>query len=258
MLLAIDIGNSNVVFGFFKGKMLVERRIFATKSVHSFSKLSAEVYKLPHRERIKDIIISSVVPDALKELVKVLNRVFKKDILILGQNIEAPIKNLYSKPEQVGQDRLVNAAAASCLYNRKRKSHIVVIDFGTAVTFDVVSRKDEYLGGLIFPGIRLSLENLSKRAALLPKIDIKQPKSLIGSDTKGSMRSGILYGYASLCDGVIKKIASLYKEQPIVVATGGDARLIAKYADSIKKIDPDLTLKGLRITYQKNHNNSGS
>lgn len=250
MLLTIDIGNSNIVFGIFREDKLISRHSIPTKVVHSFSECSAEIYKLPHRSQIKNIIISSVVPDVLAQLEKIIRRVFKKDIFILGKNIKVPINNLYKHPQQVGQDRLVNAAAAAILYNKGNKRPLIVIDFGTAVTFDCISKRNEYLGGLIFPGIRLSLENLSKRAALLPKIEVKEPRSLIGKDTKDSMRSGLLNGYGSLCDGIIKKISSQYKTKPIVIATGGDAVLIAKYAATIRKIEPDLTLKGLRIIYE--------
>lgn len=249
MLLVVDVGNSSVIFGIFKGEKLVERRVVPTKAISSMRECSNALYELPYRKEIEDIVVSSVVPEAATQLEKVIKRVFKKDILLLGRDIQAPIKNLYKKPEQVGQDRLVNGAAASTLYNKDRKNLVVVIDFGTAVTFDVISRENEYLGGLIFPGIRLSIENLSKRAALLPKIEIKRPDSLIGKDTKDSMRSGLLNGYASLCDGIVERIGSLYKRRPVVIATGGDAQLIAKYALSIKRVDPDLTLKGLKITY---------
>jgi len=253
MLLAIDIGNSNIIFGVFKGQKLIEKRVMPTEAVYSLRECSGQIYNLPHRNKITDIIVSSVVPDALKEIEKVLKRIFKKNILVLGRNIKPPIKNLYRRPEQVGQDRLVNGVAASTLYNKDKKNIIVIIDFGTAVTFDIISKKNEYLGGLIFPGIKLSLENLTRRAALLPKVEIKRPRSLVGKDTKESMRSGILNGYASLCDGIVGRIGSLYKKTLKVITTGGDAALIAKFADSIKKIDPDLTLKGLRITYEKKY-----
>ncbi len=250
MLLVIDIGNSNIEFGVFKGKKLVDKRSMPTDEVYSFGKCSAVIYKLPYRSQIKDIVVSSVVPDALGGISRALKRVFKKDILVIGKDLEAPIKNLYSKPEQVGQDRLLNAVAVSGIYNRGKKKKVVVIDFGTAVTFDLISKKGEYLGGIIFPGIRLSLENLSKRAALLPKIELKKPRSLIGKNTKDSMRSGILNGYASLCDGIIDRVKALYKERPRIIATGGDAALIAGYTKSIKTIDPDLTLKGLEIAFE--------
>ena len=249
MLLAIDIGNTNIVLGMFRGKGLVYESKMATKTAYSFGKCSSEIYSLPHRDEIRGMIVSSVVPDALTELTKALKRVFKREPLVMGKNIQPPIKNLYKYPEQVGQDRLANGVAAAALYNKGKKNLIVIIDFGSAVTFDVLSKRNEYLGGLIFPGIRLSLENLYQRAALLPKIEIKRPKGLIGKSTKESMRSGILNGYGSLCDGIVKRIAAKFRTTPMVIATGGDARLISTHSVSIDKIDPSLTLKGLRITY---------
>jgi type III pantothenate kinase len=247
MLLTIDIGNSNILFGIFKGDKLVEKHKIPTEIVHSFRKCNSIVYGLSHRKKIDRIIISSVVPEAAKCLVKPLKRIFGRDVMVMGKDIKAPIKNLYGKPEQVGQDRLVNSAAAAAFYNKGKKSPVVVIDFGTALTFDVISKKNEYLGGVIFPGLKLSLENLTRRAALLPKVTIKRPGSLIGKNTKDSMRSGILYGYAALCDGLIKQISASMKGRLKVVATGGDAALIASCSKYIRKVDPDLTLKGLKI-----------
>ncbi len=250
MLLAVDIGNSNITFGVFRDNDLISRHSIPTKTVGFFTKCTSEIYKLPYRSHVKDIIITSVVPDALIQLEKIMRRVFKKNIFIVGRNIKVPIINLYNHPQQVGQDRLVNATAAAILYNKRAKKPLIVIDFGTAVTFDCISKRNEYLGGLIFPGIRLSLENLSKRAALLPKIEVKRPNSLIGKDTKDSMRSGLLNGYGSLCDGIIRRVSGKFKTKPVVITTGGDAALIAKYATFIKKIEPDLTLKGLRIIHE--------
>jgi len=250
MLLAVDIGNSNVIFGIFNGARLLERRAILTRAVSSLHTCNSAIYSLPHRSQIGSIVICSVVPEALLQLERILKRIFKKEILVLGRDLQAPIKNLYRQPEQVGQDRLVNAVAASALYNKKGKRPLVIIDFGTAVTFDAVSRKGEYLGGLIFPGIRLSLENLVNRAALLPKIEIKRPRSLIGGDTQESMRSGLLNGYGLLCDGVVKRINSIFKIKSEVIATGGDAALISRYCASIRNIDANLTLRGLMITYR--------
>lgn len=251
MLLTVDIGNSNILFGIFNGKKLIEKHKIPTELVHSFRKCNAVVYNLSHRKYIDRIIVSSVVPEVLDQLDRVLKRVFKLDIMILGKNIKAPIKNLYEKPEQVGQDRLVNGTAAACLYNKNKKSGLIIIDFGTAVTFDVMSKNNEYLGGIIFPGIKLSLENLTRRAALLPRVTIKEPESLIGRNTKDSIRSGILNGYASLCDGIIKKVKASQKGPMKVITTGGDAAIISRYSRFIRKIDPDLTLKGLRIIGDK-------
>lgn len=251
MLLTVDIGNSNILFGIFNGKKLVEKHKIPTDIVQSFRKCNTVVYNLSHRKRIDRIIVSSVVPEALDKLDRVLRRVFKTDIMILGKNIEAPIKNLYEKPEQVGQDRLVNGTAAACLYNKNKKIGLIIVDFGTAVTFDVITKNNEYLGGIIFPGIKLSLENLTRRAALLPRVTIKEPESLIGRNTKDSIRSGILNGYASLCDGIIKKVKASRKEPMKVIATGGDAAIISRHSCFIRKIDPDLTLKGLQLIGDK-------
>jgi len=247
MLLAIDIGNTSIVFGVFRGDRLIRKDRMPTGSALSSQKCRGSLENLFRGRDIDEVIISSVVPDALGGLEKVLKKIFNKKPFVVGRDIRAPIKNLYKKPQQVGQDRLVNAVAAAAIYNKGKKDHLVVVDFGTAVTFDVISRKDEYLGGVIFPGIRLSLENLVRRAALLPKITIKEPESLIGRDTKDSMRSGILNGYGSLCEGMISRIESFLNSSVKVIATGGDAGLIAKYCRSIQATDADLTLKGLRI-----------
>ncbi|MFH1752744.1 MAG: type III pantothenate kinase [Candidatus Omnitrophota bacterium] len=247
MLLAIDIGNSNILFGIFeKDKLLHEYKV-PTDIVNSYAKCNSVMYDLSHRQKVDKIIISSVVPDALTKLNRILRRIFKCGTYVLGHDIKAPIKNLYHKPKQVGQDRLVNGVAVAALYNKSKKTPVVVIDFGTAVTFDLISKENEYMGGLIFPGIKLSLESLTRRAALLPKVTLKEPSCIIGRDTKDSMRSGILHGYASLCDGVVGRIGAKYGKRLKVVATGGDAPLIARYASSIDEVDLDLTLKGLKI-----------
>jgi type III pantothenate kinase len=163
------------------------------------------------------------------------------------RDIKAPIKNLYKKPRQVGQDRLVNAIAAKELYG----CPAIVVDFGTAITFDVVSKKGEYLGGLIFPGIETSLNALSEKAALLPKISVTPPKGLIGRDTADSIKSGVFYGIGSLCDGIISRLDSVKSVRMTVIATGGHALVISKFTKNIRLIDPHLTLQGLRIIAQK-------
>jgi len=251
MLLAIDIGNTSIVFGTFKGDKLIRKDRVPTRSALSPQKCRRAIKGLFRPKDIDEIIISSVVPDALKGLEEALKKILKKKPLVAGRDIIAPVKNLYKKPHEVGQDRLVNAVAASSLYKKGKACYIVIIDFGTAVTFDVVSKDDEYLGGLIFPGIRLSLENLVKRAALLPRVTIKEPESLIGRDTKDSMRSGVLNGYGALCDGIVGRIEAYLGKEVDVIATGGDADVIAKYSKAIQKIDHDLTLKGLKIMLKR-------
>ena len=241
MLLAVDIGNTSIAFGVFQGKKLKSAWKISTQEALSGTHPGKGM--CPHIDaHIDAVIISSVVPKATPIIEKAIAKKYKLRPLLLGENIKAPIKNLYRKPKQVGQDRLVDAIAAKELYGYPA----IVIDFGTAITFDVISRKGEHLGGLIFPGIETSRDALSQKAALLPKIKVAPPKGLIGRDTVDSMRSGVFYGTGALCDGVIAKLRAKYGPMK-VIATGGHARLMARYSKSIKKVDPNLTLKGLRL-----------
>ena len=154
-----------------------------------------------------------------------------------------PIRNLYRKPKQVGQDRLVNAYAASALYG----APLIVIDFGTAITFDIISKNKEYLGGMILPGLGISLEALHERTALLPKIKLSKPQEFIGRDTRNSMLSGIIYGFAALTDDLTNRIKKKIGKNVLVIGTGGNINLIGRYCRKIDRIDPDLTLKGIAL-----------
>ncbi|MFA5164447.1 MAG: type III pantothenate kinase [Candidatus Omnitrophota bacterium] len=235
MLLTADIGNTSTAFGIFKGKKLIRSWKVSTGHV-----VSGKPIKLP--DGIGRVIISSVVPKATPIVNRAISRKYGTKPLILGKNIKAPIKNLYKKPKQVGQDRLVDAFAVKELYGYPA----IVVDFGTAITFDVISKKGEYLGGLIFPGIETSLNALSEKAALLPKITVVPPKGLIGRDTADSMRSGVFHGIGALCDGVISRLRE--KLGPMtVIATGGHAKVISKFTGSIRNVDICLTLKGLNL-----------
>lgn len=190
---------------------------------------------------VDKVVIVSVVPATLKKLKRSLKRKHKNaKILVVGENIKVPLKCRYNK-RQVGQDRLVTAFAAKRLYGLP----ILIIDFGTAVTFDFVSHKGVYEGGLMLPGIKMSLDSLSERTAMLPKTYLKKTRSFIGRDTVSSIRNGMIYGYASACDGLVSRFRKKMGKNLKVVATGGDARLIAGYTRSLKKIDPNLSLKGL-------------
>lgn len=243
MLLAIDIGNTTIAFGVFQNKNLKSSWKVSTQCLLSGKSLRFQ-------KDIDAAIISSVVPKATPIIKKAIAKKYGIRPFVVGAgDIKAPIKNLYRRPNQVGQDRLVNAVAVKELYGYPA----IVIDFGTAITFDVISRKGEYLGGLIFPGIETSLDALSEKAALLPKIKVAPPKGLIGRDTVESMRSGVLYGTGALCDGVIAKLkAKCGRGEPMkVVATGGHCRLMARFSRSIDIVDPDLTLHGLRIIYDR-------
>lgn len=246
MLLAIDIGNTNINLGLFKGKRLIRRYSIPTKE----KKYYAYLKKIFIHRKINDAIICSVVPDASKILEKDLKRLLGKRAYIIGKNIKVPIVNLYRKPQQVGQDRLVNAYVGIKLYG----APLIVVDFGTAVTFDVISKNREYLGGMILPGLEISLDALAQRTALLPKIKLEKPKEFIGRDTKNSMLSGIVYGFASLTDNLAIRIKKKIGKNAKVIGTGGDIKLISRYCKQLDKIDRDLTLKGLNLIYKLKKN----
>ncbi|MCM8783363.1 MAG: type III pantothenate kinase [Candidatus Omnitrophica bacterium] len=238
MLLTIDIGNTNISYGVFRQENLIRKGRILTESKDYLKYLK----KFPWKE-IKDIVICSVVPGGLKRIKKDLQKFFSKKPFILGENILVPIKNLYKKPKEVGQDRLVNAYAGYFFYG----GNLVVVDFGTAVTFDVVSKKGEYLGGMIFPGLKTSLEALCTKAALLPKkMNFEIPKGLIGVSTKESILSGIFNGFLAMT----RQLTQLLKEKEgieKVVFTGGDAFKFYPYLSDLGPFRETLTLEGLRL-----------
>lgn len=242
MLLAVDIGNININFGIFKNKKLLERFFIPTKKYNG-----KRLKDLLSKIEIDKSIICSVVPLITKLVAKDLKRILSKQPHILGKDIFVPIKNLYRQPKRVGQDRLVNAYAGITLYG----SPLIVIDFGTAVTFDIISKNKEYLGGMILPGLEISLTALSEKTALLPKIKLNKPKEFIGRDTKNSMLSGIVYGFAALTDALIKRIKENIGKQAKVIGTGGNINLIATFCQSFDRIDNALTLKGLHLIYNR-------
>jgi type III pantothenate kinase len=188
-----------------------------------------------------------VVPKATAALKLALKGWLRPKPLILGENVKAPVTNKYRIPSQVGQDRLVNAAAAYFLYG----GPAIVVDFGTAITVDLVSRRREYLGGLIVPGVEISLEVLTAKAALLPRIELTPPTELLGRDTVSSMKSGLFYGYSSLCDGIVRRLKARHAPKAKVIATGGHAGLIAPYCKTFQRVDSNLTLKGLELTFRQ-------
>jgi len=243
-LLAIDIGNTNITIGLFRGGKLVKRLKTPTDSYYRYGRCLSGICGLAGRTSAAlDVIISSVVPLALSRLMAALNKATRCKISIVGRDIKAPIRNLYRVKSEVGQDRLVNALAAKSLYG----SPSVIIDFGTAITFDVVSGKGEYLGGLIFPGIEMSLSSLYKNTALLPKVELKPALSIIGRDTEDSIRGGILFGLGAMCDALSARYRKMLGSKTRIIATGGNASLIKRYAKSIQIVDEDLTLKGLKL-----------
>jgi type III pantothenate kinase len=197
---------------------------------------------------IKAIIISCVVPPMLHILEPLCKKYFNIKPLIVGPGIKTGMPIFYDNPREVGADRIVNAIAAFERY----KGDIIVVDFGTATTFDYISPKGEYMGGCICPGVMISSEALFQKAAKLPRIEIIRPKTVIGKDTVSSMQAGILYGYAGLVDGLVERIKGEVRSDPKVIATGGLAKIIAPEAKSIHVVDDMLTLEGLRIIYKRN------
>ena len=244
-LIAIDIGNTNITAGLFIGAGLVKTAKIRTERRDLYERRMRAFIPRKCASRGVEAIVSSVVPAALKGLKISIGQIGNFKVRILGKDIRVPIKNLYSRPGQVGQDRLVNALAARELYG----APAVVIDFGTAVTFDCVSREGEYLGGLILPGIELSLRSLYERTALLPRIELRPTKNIIGVSTADSMRAGILFGLGAACDGLVAQYEKILGGPLKVIATGGNSRLIKRYARSIRIVDEALTLKGIMLSH---------
>jgi type III pantothenate kinase len=248
MILAIDIGNTNITAAIFKGGGLAKKAKTPTHATYLYGRffrslLSSSGAKIPD---VESVVISSVVPLALGRLVMELNTMGFPGPAIVGRDVKAPVRNMYRNKAEVGQDRLVNAAAAKTLYGVPA----VIVDFGTAITFDIVSARGEYLGGLILPGIEMSLASLHRKTALLPRVELKPASSIIGKDTVSSMRGGILFGLGAMCDGLVAQYRKMLGKRLKVIATGGNAGLIKRYAKSIQIVDEDLTLKGLALLSQ--------
>ncbi len=254
MLLAVDIGNTNIVLGVYKNKKLLHHSRIATHPHRTSEEYGILIKSLLDTDRIdikkiKGLIVSCVVPPLLTVFEEALKRYFKVRPIIVNHKTSTGIKICYTNPKEVGADRIVNAVAAYHEFG----GHVIIIDFGTATTFCAVSAKGEYLGGVIVPGITISAEALFARAAKLPAVELIRPERVIGKDTISSMQSGIIYGYAGMVDAIVERIKAEMKwKNPMVIATGGLVELIAPETKTIKKIRPSLTLEGLRLIYAKN------
>jgi type III pantothenate kinase len=250
MLLVIDVGNTNTVIGVYKGEVLEQDwriRTIRDTTADEFNVLANALFsdKGIDRSRIEKIVISSVVPSS----VPILNAYCEKylglsPLWINPDSVKKLMPILYHNPNEVGADRIVNAVAAY----RKYKTALIVIDFGTATTLDVISEKGEYIGGAIVPGVMISAEALFQRASRLPRVEIfKAPDTVIGRDTIDSIKSGIIYGNAAMVDGMVERMAGEMNSKPRILATGGIATLISGLSKTIEKVEPFLTLDGLRI-----------
>jgi type III pantothenate kinase len=253
MLLTVDIGNTNIGFGLFEGTTLACQ--FRCESARQ---RTSDEYAVLLRQMIalRDLdpkkvtagIIASVVPPLTDVIVDAVRKAFARDPLVVGPKTRSGMAILYETPREVGTDRIVNAVAA---YDQV-KGGAIVVDFGTATTFDCVTDKGEYRGGVIAPGIQISAEALFSRAAKLHPVDIAKPARVVGRNPVQSMQSGIVFGYAGLVDGVVGRIKAELGYPCTVIGTGGFARLIAPETKTIDRVDDILTLQGLRLLYERN------
>ncbi len=253
MLLAVDIGNTNVTYGVFEGEKLRVTWRMATDVHQMADEYAALLLNLLHYQGldpsdIKEAALCSVVPPLLRTFHELFEHYFQISPLVVGPGVKTGVRIRVDNPREVGTDRIVNAAAAHHLYG----GPVIIIDLGTATTFDVVSKEGDYMGGAIAPGIVIAAEALFTRTAALPRVELVRPKSAIGTSTLTAMQSGIVFGYVGLVEGIVARIRQELGEKALVVATGGYAGLLAQETAVIDKVDSDLTLFGLRLIYLMN------
>lgn len=253
MLLAVDVGNTETVLGVFDGEELARHWRLSTVPTRTADELALlfggllEHEDLSFDRNVTAVAIASVVPSATQALREMVRRYFRFPPLIVGPGVKTGIPVLTDNPKEVGADRVLNAAAAAERYG----TPAIVVDFGTATTFDAVSEKGEYVGGVIAPGVQISADALYEHTALLARVELVAPSSVIGKSTVTSVQSGLVYGYASMVDGLVERIAKELGEGA-VIATGGLAESMIDECQSIDEHDPWLTLEGLRIVFERN------
>lgn len=253
MLFVIDVGNTNIVVGFYEGDVLKSSYRMATDKNKSSDEIGLFFSQLLDHEKIKkeeigDVIISSVVPTIMHSLENAVKKYVGIVPLVVNGSLDLGINILYDDPKEVGADRLVNAVAVNKLYG----GPAVIIDFGTATTFCVMDNSNNYLGGVIYPGLKISMNALVEKTSKLPRVEIIRPEKVIGKNTVDSMRSGIVFGYAGMVDAIVSRIKKeTDTPEMLVIATGGLSALIAKESETIQTIDKNLTLEGLKIIYDR-------
>lgn len=252
MLLALDVGNTNITIGAFDGQKLTGRwrlRTIHEQTADEWGVLMRNLFALSSLDlaRVDGIIIASVVPPLDSSLSAMAERYFNTTPAFITPDTDIGIKVLYDNPKEVGADRVINGVAAYELYG----GPCVVVDLGTTINFDVVSANAEYLGGMICPGIGMSITGLFARAAKLPMVDFREPARVIGKNTVNSIQSGLYYGFAGMIDGILERVIAELGPETKTVGTGGQARLIQRASRYIKEINEDLTLEGLEIVWRR-------
>jgi type III pantothenate kinase len=253
MLLVVDVGNTQTHFGTWRGDELLEHWRFATVRESTADELGAALRSLLELRGVTldDIdasIVSSTVPQLGLEWTTMANRYLSHEMLVVGPGIRTGMAIRYDNPREIGADRLVNAVAAF----EKVNGAVVVVDFGTAITYDPVSAEGEYLGGIITPGVEISMEALTSRAAALPRVEIAPPRALIGKSTVDAIRSGIVYGFAGQVDAIVRRLRGELGEDTETIATGGLAGHIVPFTETIDEVDDLLTLTGLKLLHERN------
>jgi type III pantothenate kinase len=257
MLLAIDVGNTNIVLGVFDGATLVRSWRLLTLRERTADEVGLLVTGLFAHEQIPltsiaAVVMASVVPPLTPIMQAMSKRYFGREALMVEPAVNAGMPILYKNPAEVGADRIANSIAAYEAHGRTQQMPLIIADLGTATTFDAVSAKGEYLGGVICPGPQIAAEALFQRAARLPRVDVRKPKSVIGQTTIGAIESGLFYGYLGMVEAIIKRMSDELGGKAICIATGGLAPLIAPETHVFAAIEPDITLHGLRIVWERN------